>query len=196
MADAAPTYETMTELLIEYLPGLYRVARGYVLRGEEAEDLVHEACVRALHKFHTTPPRSTAAVRSWLHQILLNLFRDTYRRALRNPVTPEAYGYDNIVDLMPSLAPSPEDLVHGMGFSAALEDALAALPDDTRTVVVLVLAEGFTYAEVAEIAQCPIGTVMSRLSRGRSKLRQALAGFGETAVESVPTYVERTCQDE
>ena len=176
LAKPTPTYEQLQSALIDYLPGLFRVARGYGLGESDAEDLVHDTCVRALQRYQTSPPRETSAIRAWLHQILLNLFRDQYRRALRSPVMAAGIA-DNVVELMPSLAPSQEDEAFDSRFADAADRALRTLPEDSRTVLVLVLVEEFSYAEVADIAKCAIGTVASRVARGRSALREALQDF-------------------
>jgi DNA-directed RNA polymerase specialized sigma24 family protein len=93
-------------LLIEFLAEIYRTARVYVRRDQDAEDLVHEACVWALDRFDARAFPGPGACRQWLHQILLNVFRDSYRCAGRSPIS-DVTSLDNVVELIPSSGPGP-----------------------------------------------------------------------------------------
>lgn len=116
-------------------------------------------------------------LRAWLFAIMHNLNANARRRDARRPsiVSLEAAG------VVPPVAPSQED---GLNL-AALQRALGALPEEQRAVVLLIGLEGFSYAEAAGILGVPIGTVMSRLHRGREQLRRQLAGGAEPSLRRV-----------
>lgn len=180
------------------LPDLYRAARGMAEQPADAEDLVHDTCVKAFAAFQRADLRDEAACRAWLHRILLNTFRDRYRRAARSPVRPAGsagtgganganggwnggssggWNGDNVIELAPSREPSTEERAHHQGFAEAARAALGSLPPDLREVAVLFLINGLPYKDIAAVMDCPIGTVMSRLSRARRLLRERLARF-------------------
>ncbi|MCH9675632.1 MAG: sigma-70 family RNA polymerase sigma factor [Gammaproteobacteria bacterium] len=165
-----------------FLPDLYRYAFGLTQNRFDAEDLVQDAYIRALEGYPTAKLPSSSAFRAWWRRILLNCFRDRYRRRQRSPevLFDADDAYQNIVSLMPSREPLPETRVVDSRFSAACSRAMEALPEDVRAVVVLFLLEQLSYQEIATHLQIPIGTVMSRLHRGRRMLREDLKGFRET----------------
>lgn len=170
-------FEGRTE---EFLPELYRAARRFAARPEDAEDLVHDTYVKAFRAFSKADLASADDCRAWLYRILVNTFRDQYRRRLRAPVV-EVVAKDrdggeavNVVELAASLEPSPATQVAHRHFAAAARAAIADLAPEVRIAATLFFLEGFSYRRIAETTQCPIGTVMSRLSRGRAALRRAL----------------------
>lgn len=120
---------------------------------------------RGLSRLHLWRPGN---LRAWLFTIMHNLNANARRRAGRSPVTVSL----EAVHLAPQTPPTQED---GLNL-AALQRALQALPEEQRAMVLLVGLEGFSYAEAAKIVGVPIGTVMSRLHRGREQLRRQLAG--------------------
>ena len=144
----------------------------------EAEDVVQETCLRAFRNFH----RFTAGTncRAWLFRILRNVFLNRIRDGSREVLDPQgapAEGESAALTSPMIDVESPEEhllqsVVHG-----DVDRALRALPLAFREPVVLADLEGFSYREIAEILECPIGTVMSRLFRGRRLLRQSLAAF-------------------
>src|SRR5499426_2463466 len=137
------------------VPALRRYARALTRNAELADDLVQDTLVRALrseHLFHG------GELRSWLYTILTNLNRNRLRALSRRPAMAAIEDND-----APDLA-GPE------AGGRDIERALAALADDQRSVLLLVVLEGLSYREVAEVQGVPIGTVMSRLARAR-KLR-------------------------
>lgn len=143
------------------IPALRRYARALTRNADEADDLVQDTLVRALrseHLFHGDD------VRSWLYTILTNLNRNRLRSLARRPVTNE---FDE--DDAPDLA-GPE------AGGRDIERALAILADDQRTALLLVVLEGLSYREVAEVQGVPIGTVMSRLARARAHVKAYLDG--------------------
>lgn len=143
------------------IPALRRYARALTRDAETADDLVQDTLVRALrseHLFHG------GEVRSWLYTILTNLNRNRLRSLARRPtLTP-------IEDHDAAAATGPE------AGGRDIERALAMLVDEQRTALLLVVLEGLTYREVAEIQGVPIGTVMSRLARARTQIKSYLDG--------------------
>jgi RNA polymerase sigma-70 factor (ECF subfamily) len=161
-----------------HLDSLYQTALRLTRNRAEAEDVVQETCLRAFRNFH----RFTAGTncRAWLFTILRNVFLNRIRDGSREVLDPEgALIEGGIAGLNSPMidVESPEEhllqsVVHG-----DVDRALRALPLGFREPVVLADLEGFSYREIAEILGCPIGTVMSRLFRGRQLLRHSLAGF-------------------
>lgn len=168
-----------------HLPVLYRIARGIVDQASDAEDLVHDTCVKALTSFDTAVFSSEVQLRSWLNSILINTYRDRYRRARRSPVRAIEFHAtsderQNIVELVPSKGHTPLQSIEHRDSSRAIEHAIAALPPEVRVVSVLFLINGLSYKDIAYVTDCPVGTVMSRMSRGRQLLKRYLADFGLT----------------
>jgi RNA polymerase sigma factor (sigma-70 family) len=145
------------------VPALRRYAVGLLRSRDDADDLVHDCLVRALDKLHTR--REELEVRPWLFAILHNLFISQMRRRGSSP-PPEPL--DEVHEAAHSQRPSQED---GLQWRDLLRD-LERLPEDQRSVVLLVSVEDLSYAETAAVLGVPIGTVMSRLARGRERLRQ------------------------
>lgn len=131
---------------------------------DRANDLVQDCLERSLSRLHLWRPGN---LRAWLFTIMHNLNANARRRAARQPTAVSI----ELVEFAAPVAPAQED---GLNL-AALGRALAALPEEQRAVVLLVGLEGFAYAEAAKILGTPVGTVMSRLHRGREQLRRHLA---------------------
>jgi len=131
----------------------------------DAEDLVQETFLRAHRAFDRFEPGSNA--RAWLHTILQRVRTDAFRRMQRRPSTVELVGEG------PATAPPEDALASGR---EDLERALRALPEAFRDAVVLRDVQELSYAEIAEALGVPVGTVMSRIHRGRALLREALGG--------------------
>ena len=143
------------------VPALRRYARALTRDAELADDLVQDTLVRALrseHLFHG------GELRSWLYTILTNLNRNRLRSLARRPTHTPIDDND-----APDMA-GPE------AGGRDIERALAALVDDQRTALLLVVLEGLSYREVAEVQGVPIGTVMSRLARARMQIKAHLDG--------------------
>ena len=137
------------------IPALRRYARALTRDAETADDLVQDALVRALrseHLFHG------GDVRSWLYTILTNLNRNRLRSLARRPT------------LIPIEDDDAPDAAGPEAGGRDIERALALLVDEQRSALLLVVLEGLTYREVAEVQGVPIGTVMSRLARARGRL--------------------------
>jgi RNA polymerase sigma-70 factor (ECF subfamily) len=155
---------------------VYRVARHLVGSREEAEDLMQETYARAFRSWRSFQPGTN--LRAWLLRILTNLNIDRGRRLQRTPDTQplEASDYFLVDRLEEAGGPiSDEERVDERLSQDSIVDALAAVPHDFRDVIVLVDIGDFSYADAAQILDIPIGTVMSRLHRGRRILKAQLA---------------------
>lgn len=166
----------------QQLPRLYRIARGLSNHTSDAEDLVHDSCVKALSSFGKSDFADETSFNAWLKRILINTFRDQYRRAVRSPIRPIEHHATsdeapNVVELVASTEPSPVESMQNSDSSNAIHIALSMLPPEVRVVSVLFLISGHSYKEIATITACPIGTVMSRLARGRQKLKDQLYDY-------------------
>ncbi|WP_416243744.1 RNA polymerase sigma factor [Azospira sp. APE16] len=149
--------------MLASIPNLRRYARALLGRAGEADDLVQETLTRAWHRLPTY--RRDGDILPWLFTIMHNLHIDQIRqpKLMTLPMEEEATGIAE--------RPRQHDNLELRDLDAALE----RLPEDYRQVLLLVGLEDMPYAQVAEILGCPIGTVMSRLSRARAKLRALLA---------------------
>lgn len=163
-----------------YLDQLYGAALRMTRNPADAEDLVQDTYVKAFSSFHQFTPGTN--LKAWLYRILTNSFINTYRKKQRQPQTS---GGDQIEDWQlaraeahtsEGLRSAEMDALDRMPDSAVTE-AMNALSPDFRLAVYLADVEGFSYKEIAEIMGTPIGTVMSRLNRGRGQLRAALTDF-------------------
>ena len=156
---------------------VYRVARRLVRSREEAEDLVQETYARAFRSWHSYTPGTN--MRAWLLRILTNLNVDRGRRMQRTPQTQTLEETDYYLANKMASAAGEEALEQDVVVERLSQDsvvnALADVPPQFREVVVLVDIGDFTYADAAQILDIPIGTVMSRLHRGRRALKQRLA---------------------
>jgi RNA polymerase sigma-70 factor, ECF subfamily len=142
----------------------------------DAEDLVQETYARAFASFHQFSDGTN--LRAWLSRILTNTFINGYRKRQREPVLSAAGIEDWQLARVQSHTAggmrSAEDLALERMPDPSLTEALRQLPDDFRMTIYLADVEGFGYREIAEIMHCPVGTVMSRLHRGRRRLRDLL----------------------
>jgi RNA polymerase sigma-70 factor, ECF subfamily len=155
---------------------VYRVARHVANSREEADDLVQETYVRAFRSWRSYQPGTN--LRAWLLRILTNLNIDRGRRAQRTPPTQgleanDYYLYDRLTES--DGGPSDEERVVERLSQDDIVEALASVPHDFRDVIVLVDIGDFSYQDAAQILDIPIGTVMSRLHRGRRILKRELA---------------------
>jgi RNA polymerase sigma-70 factor (ECF subfamily) len=165
------------EEALEFADQVYRVARRLVGSREEAEDLVQETYARAFRSWRSFTPGTN--LRAWLLRILTNLNVDRGRKVQRSPdLQPlEENDYflaNKLVESGGEGALDQERVVEQLS-QDSIVGALSALPHDFRDVVVLVDIGEFSYADAAQILDIPIGTVMSRLHRGRRLLKQRLA---------------------
>jgi RNA polymerase sigma-70 factor, ECF subfamily len=165
------------QLVLPYLAQLYPAALQMTRNASDAEDLVQETMAKAYTAFHQFTPGTN--LRAWLHRILATTFINSYRKKKREPAI--AQGQETNTEAFALMAPSAEaEALDRMADSEVLR-ALRDLPSDFRTAIYLADIEGYPYREVARIMGTPIGTVMSRLHRGRERLRSKLAGYGPQA---------------
>ena len=174
LADA-DRREVFTSDAMQYADQLYSAALRYTRNPADAEDLLQDTLVKAYDKFHQFRPGTN--LRAWLYRILTNTYINAYRKEQRRPdeVSADANDdfslYDRIAGATSTAA---ENEVLASLTDQEIKDALADLPETFRMAVYLADVEGFSYAEIAEIMDTPIGTVMSRLHRGRARLQKAL----------------------
>ncbi|MGA0208690.1 MAG: sigma-70 family RNA polymerase sigma factor [Candidatus Nanopelagicales bacterium] len=167
---------------LPYLDQLYGTALRMTRNVSDAEDLVQETFAKAFAAFGSY--RQGTNLRAWLFRILRNTYINSYRKAQRAPMS---HPTDELTD---SQLLDIETRVAGGARSAEIEalerlgdedvrQALAALPEDFRTAVLLADVEGFSYKEIAEIMDTPVGTVMSRVHRGRKGLQGLLTEYAQ-----------------
>jgi RNA polymerase sigma-70 factor (ECF subfamily) len=159
-----------------YLDGMYAAAYRLTRNAADAEDLIQETFLRAYRGFHQFEPGTN--LKAWLYRILMNTFINMYRKKQREPQTisedevEDWYLYSKIVG--GGAEPSAEAQVLEKLPDEDVQEALMSLPEQFRTAVLLADVEGFSYKEIADIMDVPIGTVMSRLHRGRKALEKRL----------------------
>jgi len=156
-------------IVAEHSGRVYRLAYRLTGNRQDAEDLTQDVFVRVFRSLDSFEPGNFAG---WLHRITTNLFLDRARRAARIRMDGFADGAEN--QLLGSHV-VPEDAVHDAGFDPDVEAALASLPEKFRVAVVLCDIEGLSYDEIADVLGVKVGTVRSRIHRGRMQLRDALA---------------------
>jgi len=163
--------------VIPFVGQLYPAAVRLTRNSWDAEDLLQETFAKAYAAFHQFRPGTN--LRAWLHRILSNTFINGYRKKRREPV--QDLGFDFSEDwqmgndpLTPLARSAEAEALERMADSDILQ-ALRELPEDFRVAIYLADVEGYPYREIANMMDTPIGTVMSRLHRGRAKLRERLA---------------------
>ena len=175
LAEEARDRVHFEEEALELADQMYRVARRLVGSREEAEDLVQDTYARAFRSWRSFRPGTN--LRAWLFRILTNLNIDRGRREQRTPDTQpieesDYYLYNRLEEN--GAAEDVDEVVERLS-QDSIVGALSAVPHDFRDVIVLVDIGDFSYQDAAQILDIPVGTVMSRLHRGRRLLKQALA---------------------
>lgn len=163
------------------IPRLRRFAQALARDRTAADDLVQDCLTRALAAWHTR--RGEAALHAWLFAILHNLWRSRLRRELTRP---DRFDMEEIDD---------EPAVSGGQWEALqmrdLDAALALLPDAQRALLLLVAVEGLSYEQAAQVQDIPVGTVMSRLTRARERLRGLMDGQPPHSSDGRPVHLRR-----
>jgi RNA polymerase sigma-70 factor, ECF subfamily len=184
LAQLARDRVRFEEEALELSDQVYRVARRLVGSREEAEDLVQQTYERAFRSWQSYTPGTN--MRAWLLRILTNLNIDRGRRVQRTPQTTsideaaDYFLYNSLEAATPEENPDEERVLEKLSQDSIVE-ALADVPHDFRDTLVLVDIGEFSYADAAQILDIPIGTVMSRLHRGRRILKKNLADRAVTA---------------
>ena len=167
---------------LPYLDQLYSAALRMTRNPADADDLVQEAYSKAFAAFHQYTDGTN--LKAWLFRILTNTYINAYRKKQRQPAQTSTDTFEEYqlgkLSQNPSEGFRPADIEALERIpNAAVTEALAKLPEDFRLVVYYADVEGFSYKEIAEIMGTPVGTVMSRLHRGRKQLRAALAEYAK-----------------
>jgi RNA polymerase sigma-70 factor (ECF subfamily) len=178
MADQAH----FAEQAMEHMPSLYTAALRMTRNPSDAEDLVQETYLRAYRGYGGFTEGTN--LKAWLYRILTNTFINRYRAKKRRP---EETDFDDVEDFYlyrrlggleeARMGRSAEDELMDLFPEQEVKEAVESLPENFRLAVLLADVEGFSYKEIAEILDIPIGTVMSRLHRGRKALQKRLYDF-------------------
>jgi RNA polymerase sigma-70 factor, ECF subfamily len=187
LAQQARDRVRFEEEALELSDQVYRVARRIAGSRDEADDLVQQTYERAFRAWRQYTPGTN--LRAWLLRILTNLNIDRGRRQQRTPQTTsldneagDYFLYNKLESQVPDENPDEERVLERLS-QDSIVDALAEVPHDFRDVIVLVDIGEFAYADAAQILDIPIGTVMSRLHRGRRILKKNLADGAEPVME-------------
>jgi len=179
---------------MEHTDALYRTALRMTKNTKDAEDLVQETLLKAFRFFDRFEPGTN--IKAWLFKIMMNIFINDYRQKSKKPTS---MSYEDVDDnylyhqlrFQKTEGKNPEEFLFSRIFDDDVKKAIEELPDDFRIVVVLAFLEQFSYQEIAEIANLQLGTVKSRLHRGRKLLQKSLweyakrNGFLKTKNKSV-----------
>ncbi|MGH7558292.1 MAG: sigma-70 family RNA polymerase sigma factor [Gemmatimonadota bacterium] len=178
--------KALREECLSHLDALYGAALRMTANRQDAEDLVQETFLKAIKNLHRY--REGGTCKAWLFRILTNTYIDRYRKARRSPIPVELDEegttglYDRMVGPAGDAGTPPLDLQElddflGRFVADEVKRALDGLPEIFRSAIALRDIEGFSYQEIADMLEIPIGTVMSRLFRGRRLLQDALLDY-------------------
>lgn len=168
------------KVALPHIDSVHRAAYYLAKDKDQAEDLVQETYLRAFRFFDKFQPGTNC--KAWLLTILRNVFVNGYRK---NKVQPQSVNWENIDQIYDSMLEceanterdNPESVVFSQLLDGEVEKALQELPEEYRTAIVLVDMEDLSYGEAAKVLECPVGTIRSRLSRGRRLLQVALRDY-------------------
>src|SRR3954463_2116183 len=166
--------DSFNQLVLRWERPIYALAYRVLGREEDARDVAQETFLRAFRALKGF--KGQAKFSSWLYRIALNLCRDWVRRERRTPVVQAPEDMD-LMELAAAREPSEsiEDLVARKATTKAVERAMALLPEEQRTAIVLKEYHGLTFQEIADLVGCPLSTVKTRLYQGLTVLRRELA---------------------
>jgi RNA polymerase sigma-70 factor, ECF subfamily len=187
-ADVRALFE---EQALQYMDQLYAAAMRMTRNPADAADLVQETFVKAYQAFGQFQQGTN--LKAWLYRIQTNTFINNYRKNQRNPYQGtiddledwQLGGAESVTQSTSTRSAEAEAIDHLP--DSAVKDALQAVPEDFRMAVYFADVEGFSYQEIADIMKTPVGTVMSRLHRGRRMLRDLLADYARDRGIAVPT---------
>ena len=166
---------------LPHLDAVYAMATRLVRNRDDANDLLQETVLRAWRFFDQFEPGTNC--RAWLLTILFNNFRNGYRRSSREQPASSTADFDHRVEVN-SLAENdrqedPETTVAQRSMDREVEEAFNALPDEFRSALLLIDVQELSYQEASQVLDVPVGTIKSRVSRGRSMMRQALKTYAQ-----------------
>ena len=168
---------------MQHMPSLYSAAMRMTRNSSDAEDLVQETYLKAYRAFGGFQEGTN--LKAWLYKILTNTFINGYRARKRRPDESDVEDVEDLylyhrlgAGTSAAIGRSAEDEARDHFTDVEVKAAIESLPESFRMAVLLADVEGFSYKEIAEIMDVPIGTVMSRLHRGRRALQKALAEYG------------------
>jgi RNA polymerase sigma-70 factor (ECF subfamily) len=169
------------QVALPHLDALYSAALRLSHNRDDAKDLLQETILRA-YRFFDQFTKGTNC-RAWLLTILYNSFRNGYRRAMREQPATSTEDFEQRLEAQSLLADTahtdPEQMLSGRMLGHQLETALEALPPEFREALLLVDVQELNYREAAEVLDIPVGTVKSRVSRGRALMREALTRLAQ-----------------
>jgi RNA polymerase sigma-70 factor, ECF subfamily len=169
------------EEALPHLDALYTMAVRLARNSDDANDLLQETVLRAYRFFHQFEPGTNC--RAWMLTILFNNFRNGYRKSVREQPAASSEEFDRRVESesmrTDPTGSNPEAILSRQGMEREVETALAEIPAEFREALLLVDVEELSYQEISGVLNIPIGTVKSRVSRGRSILREALAKYAK-----------------
>lgn len=182
-SEAANRSEEFEQLVLEHLDMLYGVALRLTRNPVDAQDLAQNTVVKALRFSSKFKPGTY--IKAWLLTILRNTFINEYRRKARRPTLVQLSGTETAENNTSSPDSGYEAVVHDSGdllelLDDEVKEAIDSLPDDFRSAVIMADLEDMSYKEIAEAMDCPLGTVMSRLYRGRRLLREKLEVYAKS----------------
>lgn len=189
--DARAKRELFEEQALPYMDQLYAAAMRMTRNPADAADLVQETYVKAFQAFGQFQQGTN--LKAWLYRIQTNTFINNYRKNQRNPYQGtiddledwQLGGAESLTQSLSTRSAEAEAIDHLP--DSAVKDALQAIPEDFRLAVYFADVEGFSYQEIADIMKTPVGTVMSRLHRGRRMLRESLAEYArERGIGAAP----------
>lgn len=188
IGDQKQLYAEFEKEAIPHMDALYNFALRMTGDSDDADDLVQETYLKAFRFFEKFERGSNC--KAWLFRIMKNTFINSYRKSSKEPAKID---YEEVENFYENIKPSSTDSAHlekeiyDNLLDDELSNAIASLPEDFRTVIILCDIEGFTYDEIADFVDVPVGTVRSRLHRARKMLFEKLYKYA-----SDKGYIEKT----
>jgi len=176
--DESDKAASIEEIIMTNLDSIYSTALRLTKNKNDAEDLVQETCLKAFKNSEQISSNNKA--KSWVFRILMNTFINSYRKKIKEPPLVDIELSHLVLDHVVTVDNlNPEEIVLNYVLDEEIKEALDSLHVDFRAVIWLSDVEGFTYQEIQEILDCPVGTIASRLFRARSLLRETLFEYAK-----------------